>query len=263
MYNLESYGHFRKVLPYSHQIINFMIIRKNYLYAADLDLFEPMNGKVYMSHRKDLKGLLVNDSNRTASFVIDYLKKVETVYRWDLFCWIGQKYDIDDYDFRQIFKFVWLQGYPDVRAAVLLNEYLDDGYLLMSQFEWDKLDNLPWENTIYKAVPRIDMEIGSDEENEWNSGLDWKWSLDLTKTAYMASQMGEDFVVISTVVTKTDIPVLFNCTDPIYELIAKGNNRNRSEYNIVVDKPDEYLIKHPYLYKFFISEDKLKEFKQY
>lgn len=239
-----------------------MKIRKKYLYAADLDLFEPMNGKVYMSHRKNLKGLLVNESNRNAAFIIDYLKNVETVYRWDLFCWIGQKYDIDDYGFGQIFKFVWLQGYPDVRAAVLLREYLDDGYLLMNQFEWDKLSNLPYKNTIYKAVPRIDMEIGSDEEDEWNSGLDWKWSLDLTKTAYTASQMSEDYVVISTVVPKPDILVFFNDAYP-YELIANGNNRDRNEYSIVVDKPNEYLNKHFYLRQFLISEDELREFNQY
>lgn len=217
------------------------------------DPFEPTDDSVYLEYRSEMEEKLKDPKNLTCSFVIEQLKGMCSYYRWDVFCWLIQNYPFHDEEVRSMFKFSWLFSAPDVRATELLRYYIDNR-LLMTEPEQKELDNLPSEVTIYKAVSLRDMEVSDDEE--WEPGFDWKWSLDLGKVAFIAHSLSDDCIVISTKVEKSEIRALFHGVDATYELIAEGNCKERDEYRVETYYPTEYLESHPYLHE-PITEDSI------
>ena len=218
------------------------------------DPFEPLYDTFYMYYRNELAKLLKKTSNRTADAIIRYLKQVPHGYRWDLFCWTAQNYALLQTDTSRLFKFSWLFGAADERGVMMLKKCIDPNSL-MDMSESGEMDKLPEEVTVYKAIPAKDMELAEDEEEEWYPGFDWKWSLDLSKTAYIASVFS-DYIVISTVVTKPEVMALFHGVYFSYELIAEANCNMRNEYKIELDNPKDYLIDHPY-YHPLITEERI------
>lgn len=207
------------------------------------DPFEPLNDTLYRYYRDELAKLLKKTSNRTADAIIRYLKQVPHGYRWDLFCWTAQNYELPEAGYSRLFKFSWLFGAPDERGVIMLRECIDPNSL-MDMSESGEMDKLPEEVTVYKAIPAEDMELAEDEEEEWYPGFDWKWSLDLSKTAYIASTFS-DYIVISTIVTRPEVMALFHGVYFSHELIAEANCNMRNAYKIELDNPKDYLIDHP------------------
>ena len=209
------------------------------------DPFEPLDDMLYRYYRDELSMLLKKTSNRTADAIIGFLKEVLHGYRWDLFCWTVQNYALLQTDTSRLFKFAWLFSAPDVRAAEMLRYHIAPDSL-MDRSESAEIGKLPEKMTVYKAVFSRTMELAEDEEEEeWDPGFDWKWSLDLSKTAYIASVFS-DYIVISTVVTKPEVMALFHGVYFSYELIAEANCYMRNKYKIELDNPKDYLIDHPY-----------------
>lgn len=218
---------------------------KKYKIFCSQDPFEPLNDTLYRYYRDELAKLLKKTSNRPADAIIGFLKEVPHGYRWDLFCWTVQNYALLQTDTSRLFKFAWLFGAPDVRAVTMLRECIDPNSL-MDMSESGEMDKLPEEVTVYKAIPAEDMELAEDEEeDEWESEFDWKWSLDFGKTTYIASVLGEGYIVISTVISKSKILALFHGVDLSYELIAEGNCGMWKEYKIEADCPKRFLTAHP------------------
>ncbi len=215
-------------------------------FLRNQDPFEPLNDTLYINYRNELAKLLTKTSNRTADAIIGFLKQARHGYRWHLFCWVVQNYALPETDSSRLFKFAWLFSAPDIRAVPMLRDYIDPNSL-MDISESGEIDKLPKEVTVYKAVPIEDMELAEDEEEEeWDPGFDWKWSLDLGKTAYIASILNEGYIVISTVIPKSKIMALFHGVYFSYELIAEANCCMRNEYKIKLNNPKDYLIGHPY-----------------
>lgn len=183
-------------------------MKKNKMFCSQ-DPFEPLDDTLYRYYRDELAKLLKKTNNRTDDAIIGFLKEVRHRFRWDLFCWTVQNYALPRTDTSKLFKFAWLFSAPDVRAAEMLRHHIAPDSL-MDRSESAEIGKLPEKMTVYKAVFSRTMELAEDEEEEWKPGFDWKWSLDLRKTAYIASTLGYDYIVISTVVTKPHVMALFH-----------------------------------------------------
>lgn len=207
------------------------------------DPFEPINDPIYLKFRSTVEKEFQYKSNISSSHIIELLKGMIPSYRWDVFCWLIQKYPFNSKEICSLFKFSWLFSTPDVRAVELLQYYIDNRQL-MTLLEQDILKKLPEEITIYKAV--LDIDMIEEEDEEWDPGFDWKWSMDLKKTAYISHCLGTEYVVISTKVKRTEVRVWFQNIDFSYELIAEGNRKEREEYELVICNPSEYLQSNPY-----------------
>lgn len=206
------------------------------------DPFEPVDDMLYIYHRNELAGALREESNRNADVIIGYLKQTPLVHRWDLFCWVVQHYALSLASHSRLFKFAWLFGTPDERAVEIIRCYIKPDSL-MDKSELDEISRLPEKVTVYKAVPAKDMQLAEDEaEDEWASEFDWKWSLDLGKITYIASILGEGYIVISTVIPRSKIMALFHGVEFSYELIAEGNCGMFNEYKIEVERPERTNI---------------------
>lgn len=118
----------------------------------------------------------------------------------------------------------------------------------MDESELKDLNNIPDEVKVYKAVSLDCMEIDDDEE-EWELGVDWKWSTNLEKVAYIAQCMGSDYIVISTTIPKSQVLALFHGVYFSYELIAIASFDKFDDYTIEIEHVDSFLKDHPYFHE--------------
>lgn len=205
------------------------------------DPFEPTYDSNFSLYKNEMIKLMDNSKHCNTESIIEYLKSKKADYRWDLFCWLLGNYSFSNKDQCRLFKFVWIFGNPDIRIILVFSDI--DRPLLMDNSELEDLDSLPDEIKVYKAVPLDYME---PDDEDWNPSLDWKWSMNLDKVAYIAHCMGIDYIVISTTIPKSQVLALFHGIYFSYELIAIANIGEFDDYTIEIDDVDSYLSNHPY-----------------
>lgn len=204
------------------------------------------NDSYWESYKNEMKKFVYNRKYPNTESIIEHLKSIPTYDRWELFCCFCQKYSFSNEELCRLFKFSWIHSAPDVRAVEIL-EHIDIPSL-MDESELNDLNNIPDEVKVYKAVSLDSMEIDDDEE-EWELGVDWKWSTNLEKVAYIAQCMGNDYIVISTTIPKSQVLALFHGVYFSYELIAIASFCEFDDYTIEIEHVDSFLKDHPYYHE--------------
>lgn len=210
-----------------------------------MENFEFSNDSYLESYKNEMIKLIDNSKSCSSESIIEYLKLIPPYYLWELFCYLLGNYSFSNKDQCRLFKFVWIFSIPDFRVIVILTEI--NIPLLMDESELKDLNNLPDEVKVYKAVPSDCMK--KDDVEEWNPSLDWKWSTNLEKVAYLAQCMGNDYIVISTTIPKSQVLALFHGVYFSYELIAIANIGEFDDYTIEIEHVDSFLKDHPYFHE--------------
>lgn len=204
---------------------------------SSLDLY-------FESCKSEMVKLIDNNKYCGTGTIIEYLKSQKNYYRWDLFCWLIQNYSFSNEEQCRLFKFAWIFSAPDVKAVEILEQI--DIPSLMKKSEQKELANLTDKVKVYKAVSWDCMET---DDEEWELGVDWKWSTNIEKVAYIAHCMGTNYIVISTTIPKSQVLALFHGVYFSYELIAIASFGEFDDYTIEIEHVDSFLKDHPYYHE--------------